>query len=197
MTIAGWPQLFLDIKRKTPSDPAFVICVDVLVYDRHLASSRVYWSRRLLLQSRCLGWDDHPSFAFPPTNITNSLDSNNKLYQELDHQEGRLSFHPGACPHNSLEGDIGPEGTGLEGIDPGGTYIGLVDIDCSQNTGPVQASIVLGQEKGPVVAGYNTPSVVLVDNMPVDLADPGRPLDSCLTGPVGSLHNPRIPRMWV
>ncbi|PKK47047.1 hypothetical protein CI102_8095, partial [Trichoderma harzianum] len=138
----------------------------------------------------------HSSFAFPPINITNSLDSNNKLYQELDHQEGRLSFHLDAYLHNSLEGDI-VEGTGPEGIDPGGTYIGLVDIDYSQNIGPVQAGIALGREKGYAVAGYNTPFVVLVDNMPVDLTGPGCPLDSCLTGPVGILHNPRILRMWV
>lgn len=142
------------------------------------------------------GWDDHPSFAFLPINITNSLDSNNKLYQELDHQEGRLSFHPDAYLRNNLEGDI-VEGIGLEDIDLGGTCIGLVDIDYSQNIDLVQVGIALGREKDPAVAGYNTPSVVLVDNMPVDLTDPGCPLDSCLTGPVGILHNPRIPRMWV
>ncbi|KAF3072527.1 hypothetical protein CFAM422_005188 [Trichoderma lentiforme] len=141
-------------------------------------------------------WDDHPSFASLPINITNSLDSNNKLYQELDHREDRLSFHLDAYLHNILEGGT-VEGTGLEGIDPGGTYIGLVDIGYSQNIGLVQEGTVLGREKGPAVAGYNTPSVVLVDNMPVDLTDPGCPLDSCLTGPVGILHNPRIPHMWV
>lgn len=141
------------------------------------------------------GYDDHPLFAFLPINITNSLDSNNKLYQELDHREDRLSFHLDAYLHNSLEGDIA-EGTGLEGIDPGGTCIGLVDIGYSQNIGPVQGGIALGRERGPAVAGYNTPFAVLVDNTPVGLTDPGRPLDSCLTGPVDILHNPRIPRMW-
>lgn len=154
--------------------------------------SKGYWSRSLL-QSRYLNVIIiHRS----PINITNSLDSNNKLYQELDHREDRLSFHLDAYLHNSPEGDIA-EGTGLEGIDPGGTCIGLADIGYSQNIGLVQAGIVLGREKGPAVAGYNTPFVVLVDNMPVVLVDPGRPLDSCLTGLVGILQYPRTPRMLV
>lgn len=175
---------------------SFVLCVNVLVYDRHLERRLEIILVPAIAAEPIFGWDNYPSFAFLPINITNSLDSNNKLYQELDHQEDRLSFHLDAYPHNSLEGGI-VEGTGLEGIDPGGTYIGLVDIGYSQNIGPVQAGIALGRGKGPAVAGYNIPFAVLVDNMPVDLTDPGCPLDSCLTGPVGILHNPRIPRMWV
>lgn len=172
---------------------SFVLCVDVLVYGRHLDRRLDIMLAPAIAAKPTFVWDDHPSFASLPINITNSLDSNNKLYQELDHREDRLSFHLDAYLRNNLEGDI-VEGIGLEDIDPGGTYIGLVDIDYSQNIGPVQAGIALGLEKDPA-AGYNTPFVVLVDNMPVDLTDPGCPLDSCLTGPVGILHNPRIPRM--
>ncbi|UKZ73867.1 hypothetical protein TrVFT333_001521 [Trichoderma virens FT-333] len=125
----------------------------------------------------------HTSLAFPLVNITNSLDNNNKLYQELGLQEDHLLFPQKAGFRSSLEEvGIGLEGTGLEGI---GGIESIEDIGLA-DTGLV--GIVPDQDKG-LVAGYNSPFAGLADNMPVDLAAPGCLPDSYLTGHlVDNLH---------